>query len=138
MSKDKTFDLKQIGRRLREVRKKLGKTQEEMRQITGLSTAGISEMEQGLKKPSSVYMFALKTNFDVNINWILTGEGTMFSPDIELELTFGDDNKIIQELILCVTNLPFVRYHMLKCFLELKRENPHEVEGQVKKVLTGE
>jgi transcriptional regulator with XRE-family HTH domain len=133
MTKDKIFDVEQIGRRLREVRKKLGKTQEEMRQITGLSTAGISEMEQGLKKPSSVYMFALNTNFDVNINWILTGAGTMFKPDIEMELNFGNDNRIIRELILCIKNLNVARYKLLWHFSDLKREHADEIDEAVKK-----
>ena len=133
MTKDKTFDVEQIGRRLREVRKKLGKTQEEMRQVTGLSTAGISEMEQGLKKPSSVYMFALNTNFDININWILTGAGTMFKPDIELELTFGDDNRIIRELILCIKHLNSARHKLLWHFSDLRREHSDEIDEAVKK-----
>ena len=124
MSSNIIFDVKEIGRRLKEVRKKIGKTLEQMRDITGLSTGGISEMEKGLKKPSSVYMFALKTEFDVNINWILSGEGTMFSPDIELDLNFGEDNILIQDLILCIKNVDIVRLDMLGYFSKFKRENP--------------
>ena len=132
MTNDKKFDVVQIGRRLKEVRKKLDKTQEGMRQITGLSTAGISEMEQGLKKPSSVYMFALNTNFDVNINWVLTGAGTMFRPDIEMELTFGNDNQIIRELILCIKNLNSARYKLLWHFSDLRRDISDEIDEAIK------
>lgn len=124
MSSNINFNVEQIGLRLREVRKKLGKTLEQMRDITGLSTGGISEMEKGLKKPSSVYMFALKRRFDININWVLTGVGTMFSPDIELDLDFGEDNKLIQELILCIKNVDIVRLDILSYFSKFKRENP--------------
>lgn len=128
MSSNIIFDVKEIGRRLKEVRKKIGKTLEQMRDITGLSTGGISEMEKGLKKPSSVYMFALKTEFDVNINWILSGEGTMFSPDIELDLNFGEDNILIQDLILCIKNVDIVRLDMLGYFSKFKRENPELIK----------
>lgn len=125
MSSDKNrFDVEQIGKRLKDIRKKLDKTLEQMRDITGLSTGGISEMEQGLKKPSSVYMFALKKEFDININWILTGKGTMFTPDIELNLNFGEYNKLIQELILSVKNVDIARFDILGHFAKFKRNHP--------------
>jgi transcriptional regulator with XRE-family HTH domain len=57
--KDNTnFDVKQIGARLKEVRKSLRKTLAEIGLLTGLSARGISEIENGKKKPSSIYLYA--------------------------------------------------------------------------------
>lgn len=122
MSINKKFDNIQIGKRLKEVRKKTGKSLEKMGEITGLSKSGISDMEKGLKKPSTVYMHALNIKFGININWILTGKGAMSSPDIELNLNFGIDNDIIKNLIFCIEHVDVIRYDILKYFSQKKDE----------------
>lgn len=119
MSDKKSFDVREIGSRLKEVRKKLAKTQGDMSKATGLSPAGISEMEKGFKKPSSVYMFQLRMKYDVNINWILTGEGTMFRPTLELELDFGEDNDVIKDMVLAIKRDKSVRYEILVYFTNI-------------------
>lgn len=124
MSVNKSFDVKQIGKRLKEIRKKFGISLDKMGEITGLSKSGISDIEKGKKKPSSVYMHALNIKFNVNINWVLTGKGTMFAPDIELNLDFGKDNEIIKDLIFCIEHVDAVRYDILKYFYEKREENP--------------
>lgn len=127
----KKFNIQEIGSRLRKIRKKLGKTLEEMRDITGLSKSGISDMELGLKKPSSVYMHELNINFNVNINWLLTGEGTMFAPDIEFNLNFGKDNDLVKDLIFCLEYVDTVRYDILKHFTAIKSENEKIIKAAV-------
>lgn len=122
------FSNKDIGERLRDIRKRLGKTLEEMTDITGLSKSGISDMELGLKKPSSVYLYALNMEFNVNINWVLTGNGTTFSPDIEFNLNFGIDNNIIKELIFCLNYVGPVRYDILRHFDKIKTEHKKTIE----------
>ncbi len=117
------MNLEKIGYRLKQVRKTLGFTLDKMSELTGSSVSGISEMESGNKKPSSVYMFGLAKEFKININWILTGCGTMFTPDVELKLKFGDDNELIRELIFYLKNVNIARFEILSHFLKFKKDN---------------
>lgn len=123
------FSTKEIGGRLRTIRKDLGNTLEEMAQITGLSKSGISDMEKGLKKPSSVYMSELYIKFGVNINWVLTGKGTTHAPDIEFDLNFGKDNELIKKLIFCIENIDIVRYDILKYFAGKMQNDPEFIDS---------
>jgi transcriptional regulator with XRE-family HTH domain len=124
----KKMDTFEIGKRLKEVRKILRLTLEEISKKTGLSKSGISYMEIGNKKPSSVYMCELSEQFNVNINWVLTGKGSMFKPDVELNLKFGEDNEIIKELIFYIENIPFARHDILRNFYKFKIDNKESVE----------
>lgn len=61
--------------------------------------------EKGERKLSAELFMQLKENFDVNINWLLTGEGEMFNTPpslklrkIPLELVFKNFGKKINKL----------------------------------------
>ena len=51
---------------------------DDLRDISGYSKSMISKAENGLKKPSISYLYALMDKYNVNINYILTGKGKMF------------------------------------------------------------
>ncbi len=122
------MNVTEVGKRLKGVRNTLRLTLEEISKKTGLSKSGISYMEVGNKKPSSVYMYELSKRFNVNINWILTGTGTMFKPDVELNLNFGEDNEIIKELIFYISNIHFARHDILRYFHKFKEDNENIVK----------
>lgn len=113
----------EVGRRLKEVRAALSLKLEEIGEKTGLSKSAISYMETGTKKPSSVYMYELSKQFNIDINWVLTGDGNMFKPDVELNLNFGEDNKTIKELIYYIENVPYARHDILRYFFTFKKDN---------------
>lgn len=48
----------------------------EIARRVGCSTGYLSEIESNEKSPGAGFLFALNREFDVNINWLLTGEGT--------------------------------------------------------------
>lgn len=124
----------EVGKRLKDVRRTLRLTLDEISKKTGLSKSGISYMEIGNKKPSSVYMCELSEQFNVNINWVLTGKGSMFKPEVALNLKFGEDNEIIQELIFYIENISFARHDILRYFHKFKRDNKEVVdEAKAKK-----
>jgi transcriptional regulator with XRE-family HTH domain len=65
-----------IAKRLKNIRKSLGKNQEEMAASLGISYPSWQGYEQGKNIPGGVVIEALvKKGF--NANWILTGNGTM-------------------------------------------------------------
>lgn len=124
MKNEKRFDLKVIGNRLKSVREELRLTINGIREITGISKSHISEMENGIKRASLKYLVALAENFNVNINWLLTGRGNMFKAGIELNMDFGtEDNKLIEEMIFYLNNANIVRHDLMRYFIQYKREN---------------
>lgn len=122
------FNRELIGRRLREVRKKLHLTIEEAYRQTGFSRSLISEAENGLKKPSSRYLFALLDKFGVNINYILSGTGAAFVDQIVSSSEFGLERENIKDLFETMKHVDLVRYSMLKYYIEFKTANQEYIE----------
>ena len=71
-----------MNTRIKELRKALNKSQEDFGKILGLSKSGISEIEAGRRNVTEQHIIMLKncSDFNVNENWIRTGEGDMFLP----------------------------------------------------------
>lgn len=127
-------DFLKIAGRLKEVRKKLNLTLDHMAKATGSSKTGISEMERNIKNPESKYLIGLAKIFDVSVNWVLTGRGTMFFPEVELKLDFGKDNETIRELIYCLENIDEFRYRIMMEYIQFKRERKDAVNRALEKV----
>lgn len=94
--------LSEIGSRIKKVRNTLDLTQAQIAEKTGLSTGFLSQIEKGLKRPSSIYLFFLLVEHRVNINWVLTGNGETFLPENLVEksrdFNFGEDREILEKL----------------------------------------
>lgn len=130
MSNEKrNFDLKAAGSRLKEVRTKTGLTLEKISELSGLSTSGLSDMEKGKTRPSSLYLYFLAREYKVNINWILTGEGKAYVPEVEFDLDFGADNETVKEMLYCLRNVDVVRYELLRTFAQFRIQNKGLIEG---------
>jgi len=126
------MNLQAIGARLRTAREKIGLTIEKIHQETGFSKSLISEAENGIKKPSSRYLFALVERFKVNINYILTGKGDMFMSGWELTGDFGADKEKVIDLLYHIERIEMVRYEILGFFLRYKNENAHIIDRLLK------
>jgi transcriptional regulator with XRE-family HTH domain len=66
-------DLKSIGRRMREVRG-FDMTQEEFAKRLGVSQSQLSKYERGVAAPAADVLIRIKEQFQVGIDWLLTGE----------------------------------------------------------------
>jgi len=128
MSKKVEIDLEAIGKRLKEARKKINCTLSEMNEMCGVAKSTLSEMEAGLKKPHHLYLYLLSTKYNININWIFSGKGSMFL-DFEIKLDFGEDNKIIKELFHLLGKFPVLRYEILRHYLVFKADNKDLFDG---------
>lgn len=124
----------EIGMRLKEVRKELNLTQDEINKKTGLSIGFISEIENGKKRPSSVLLVFLAEQYNANINYILTGKGNKIFREGLLEksrkLDFGKDKESIEELLYYLENDDLARHSILTSFLKFKKENPGLLEKE--------
>ncbi len=67
-----------IGKRLRLLRKELGKRQSDLAKDIGLNPSAISQMESGKIRPSLESLLVLWKIYKVDLHWLLTGEGEMF------------------------------------------------------------
>ena len=128
MRKKYNFNLKEIGKRLKDVRSSLGLTIERMHEITGFSRSLISEAENGIKKPSAIYLFELLYRFNANINYVFSGKGEMFLPtavgDSDGPVEIEDD---LSEMFYLIEHVDMVKYGMLSHFINYKTLNKNTI-----------
>lgn len=67
------------GERLRQLRKILKLSQMELGDKLGINASAISQMESNRIRPSLDTIFLLSKYFGVNLHWLITGEGDMFT-----------------------------------------------------------
>lgn len=76
--------IKDIGKRIQELRFTLGLQQNEMARATGLNPGYLSELISGKRdNPGIETILKIAVRFNVNLNYLLLGEGEMFQPDKE-------------------------------------------------------
>ena len=128
----KYLNTKEVGKRLREVRKNLKLTLKEMGELSGNAFTTISEMESGVIKPNTLYLSLLVSKYRVDINWILTGKGAMFLPEFDLTWDFGKNSKTIMEMFYLIEKEELVQFEMLTHFLKLKALHSEKLEKILK------
>ena len=67
-----------IGERIREVRKKVGITQDDFSKKIGAARNTITNYEIGSREPMEVTIKAICREFNVNYEWLKEGIGEMF------------------------------------------------------------
>lgn len=72
-----------MNERIKELRKSLGLTQLEFGEQVGVKANTIGNYEIGLRTPSDAVIRAICREFNVNENWLRTGEDEMFNPQDE-------------------------------------------------------
>lgn len=134
MNKKINADLANIGDRLKAVRTALGLSIDKIGGMTGFSRSLISEVENGYKKPSSIYLYGLLDLFRVNINYILIGEGEMFlnGANVEAETETDDDMK---EMLYYMENVSLVKYSVLSFFIDFKTRSKDVIGELLDKAL---
>jgi transcriptional regulator with XRE-family HTH domain len=71
--------LEAMGRRIQAVKERLGLNQSSFARQLGVSQSFLSQVAAGKRKPSFELLYSLFTRFGVDLPWILTGAGEMFS-----------------------------------------------------------
>ena len=84
--KNPEFPRGEIGKRLREVRRRLGIGIKTLAKEIGTSPGFISGVETGKNKPSQELTRHLALHYNVSIDWLLTGEGPMFREQRYIEV----------------------------------------------------
>ncbi|MCK5055993.1 MAG: helix-turn-helix transcriptional regulator [Candidatus Aminicenantes bacterium] len=121
------IDTEETGQRLKYFRNSRDITISELSAKTGLSKGMISETETGKNKPSPNLMLALLNIYNLDLNWLLTGEGEMFVIDSEEipseKKDFGKLNEEIHELLWHLEHTLVVKLAVVGFFLEYMHQN---------------
>lgn len=96
-----------IGERLRLLRKELNLNQKEFGDKLGLKVSTISGYEGSLRTPSNAIILSICQQYNVNEEWLRSGNGSMFiekDPDQEFMEAIGSidfhNNELIKKVII--------------------------------------
>ena len=96
------METKTLGDRLKAIRQAKNLTLQELAAIIGSSHGYLSQVERNQKKPGSEILLSLKQHLNVNINWLLTGEGEMFIKNNE---DIGPVDDITKKILLLLRDM---------------------------------
>ncbi|MCP5105024.1 MAG: helix-turn-helix transcriptional regulator [bacterium] len=95
-----TIEPRHFHSRLRMVRKALGFTQNTFCARIKVSKPTLVRYESGDRKPGSDFLALLANEFNIDMNWLITGKGEMFSRDLaEIGILVNGEDKELCELI---------------------------------------
>ena len=89
---------KNIGDRLREVRKALHLNQEAVAQNLHITIQTLSRYENNTRFPDSLFLRKFGRVYRVNANWLLYGKGDMFLRDPEILHMLEDEQQMLRFL----------------------------------------
>lgn len=122
--KKATIDLVGIGSRLKNIRKKLDFTQKLFAETMDITMVTLSDVETGEKRPGSDILFILSKAYNVNLDFLLHGQGCMFRQGAGVkgvmieDNTFGEYTDDVREILWYMQNSLLVR----TAFLSLTKE----------------
>ena len=103
-----------ISERFKQLRDELGKSQTEFGAGIGVSRSVINNIERGVTEPSDVFLNHLCDVYNVNREWLETGEGELFDKSEQLDET--------TKLIESISDSPAMR-SLLATWAQLSDEN---------------
>lgn len=103
-----------ISERFKQLRNELGKSQTEFGAGIGVSRSVINNIERGVTEPSDVFLNHLCDVYNVNREWLETGEGELFDKSKQLDET--------TKLIESISDSPAMR-SLLATWAQLSDEN---------------
>jgi len=111
---------KEIGERIREIRKQLKLNQKELGEKMNLSAGSFSEIETGKYNPSMEFLIKLAKNHNVNLCYLLLGEGEMFvDPNLSLFSSiekFAVNIDDVKEFLYYFQRSHIIQYYILNQF----------------------
>ena len=125
-----------MNERLRDLRKNTGYTQEKFAEKIGIKRNTLANYETGRNEPIDAVIFSICREFNVNEDWLRTGQGDMFIQlDKEDEITKwlgslikpDDDNEFIRKFVHMLSKLDITDWETLeKMALMMLEEDKEE------------
>jgi DNA-binding XRE family transcriptional regulator len=139
MKKNKTnkIDVKPIGLRLKKARETLSLTQVQLGEKIGLSKTTICDYEVGKTPPGFDFLFNLSHMFDINLEYIFTGEGPIFKDKSQLlnrppgEKIFGDYDREVAEILDYMKKSQMVLIAVVTMAMEYIEKNKKLIDNSI-------
>lgn len=124
-----------MNKRIKELRKALGLTQQEFADKIGVKRNSMANYETGRNTPIDAIVVSICRIFNVSEEWLRTGQGEMFKQLSQAELaarTVGEalssDNKFIQSVFIALGRLTPAEWQLVEKFVtsveeELKKDS---------------
>ena len=129
-----------FGSRLKDIRKSLKLTQADFADKINISVTNLSDIENGKTHPCHDFFYRILKEFKINLNYCLSGEGSMFL-DMERESSAppGDetdknryyydvDHEDVREFLDYFFSSKIVRYHIMSIFMRMLNEEKEAIE----------
>ncbi|MBE7704495.1 MAG: helix-turn-helix transcriptional regulator [Cyanobacteria bacterium SIG29] len=127
-----------IGKRVKELKGALKLTSSELAKKLEIPVRTIGSYERNEAQPGPKFLSALIENYKVNINWLLTGKGSMFlSSKTEADMSYMADLKARLNLsdeemqgLIDLLDSDASREMVLK-FIEIRKGNKEALDGLI-------
>lgn len=114
-----------MNERMKELRKAMGKSQEEFGKILGITKSGVSDIESGRRNVTEQHIIMLR-NENVNEDWLRTGKGEMFiqeTKDEQISKMLADvlkceDSDFKKRLIVALSKMDDTGWNALEKFID--------------------
>ncbi len=117
--------MEEINKRFVLLRKELGLSQRGLGDSIGLSNSGVSNIENGIRSVTDQHIRLLQSEFNVNADWLRTGEGKMF---VQSE-TFSFDEQVKK------SNLTELETAIMRGYMELSRDTREEIVSMLEGII---
>lgn len=118
-----------MNERIRQLRKALGLTLEAFGEKIGLTRSAVSNIENGHRQPTKQVVAFICREYNVNMNWLRTGEGEMF-----MDLDSDDEISAYVGKVLNDEKAVYQR-KLLLFFSRLSPEFLEKLEEEAKRIL---
>ncbi|NIM14945.1 MAG: helix-turn-helix domain-containing protein [Candidatus Aminicenantes bacterium] len=135
----------QFGSRLKAIRKRLKMLQADFCEKLNISVTNLSEIENNKTRPGYDFFYKIVKEFDVNLNYLVFGEGTMFRKigkeegkgkvlglDIS-RLGYPVNNEAVEEFLYYFFNSRFVHYRFMSELVRVSSENKNIIDDEIEK-----
>ena len=118
-----------IGERFRLMRNYVGLSQKEAAAIFGMNQSNIVRIEKGVVFPNMSVCHYFKTRYNIDTNWLISGEGEMLIPEEvgNHGVDYAEFSEEMEDILFYLNNVPEARLAVLKFFVGYKLENKREI-----------
>ncbi len=101
-----------VGERLKSIKAHFKLSNRRLAEITGISGQGVADILKGTSKNPRNHIFVqLAEKLDLNLSWLLTGEGEMLKKTMNIEESMADYHT--------ATRLPYLKMNVASVWAEL-------------------
>lgn len=132
--------LKEIGARIKNIRIELRINQKEMAENLNIANTYLSEIESGKRNPGYIFFYKLYKTFNINLNYLFTGEGEMLYPAKPEKhrqgKTFVEDIKTIDDLVWYMKHSQMFFHQVMGFAFKFKFDNEESIKKEIEKSLS--